>query len=120
MTFMMIMTCAFTCHISFSSSFKSEFASQGLGSEEEEEEVSLRIEKVIKKKVRINRKSHSYFTALCTPNKIRNTERGKKGVRFTIDTDFFLITFSIRRETSSSSSEPRPCGLHRIISFDLE
>ena len=32
---------------------------QGLGSEEEEE-VSLRIEKVIKK-VHINRKSHSYF-----------------------------------------------------------
>ena len=40
---------------------------QGFGSkEEEEEEVSLRIEKVIKK-VRINRKSHSYFArALCT------------------------------------------------------
>ena len=51
---------------------------QGLGSEEEEE-VSLRIEKVIKKKkVRINRTSHSYFTALCIPNSsfIRNTERG--------------------------------------------
>ena len=35
--------------------------SQGFGSkEEEEEEVSLRFEKVIKK-VRINRKSHSYY-----------------------------------------------------------
>ena len=34
------------------------FGPQGLGTEEEEEEVPLRIEKVIKK-VRINRKSHS-------------------------------------------------------------
>ena len=43
-----------------------------LGSEEEEEEVSLRIEKVIKK-VRINGKSHSYFTALCISNKRKGT-----------------------------------------------
>ena len=65
---------------------------QGLGTkEEEEEEVSLRIEKVIKKKVRINRKSHFYFTrALYSPFLLLGVESaGKIKVGFTIDTDFF-------------------------------
>ena len=62
--------------------------SQGLGSEEEEEEeVSLRIEKVIKK-VRINRKSHSYYArALYILLGIQSA--GEIRVGFTIDTDFF-------------------------------
>ena len=42
---------------------------------------------------------------LCTPNSFIRVQRaGKIGVGSTIDTDFFFITFSIRRETSSSSS----------------
>ena len=45
---------------------------------------------------------------------------GKIGVRFTIDTDFFLITFSIRRETSSFSSfffVQKSCG-YNMSGFD--
>ena len=57
---------------------------QGLGSEEEEE-VSLRIEKVIKK-VHINRKSHSYFARALL---LGIQSAGKIGVGFTMDMDFF-------------------------------
>ena len=70
--------------------------------EEEEEEVSLRVEH-FSKKVRINRKSHSNILPAIY-SFIRSRERGQNiGVGFAIDTDFFE-NFSTRRETSSSSS----------------
>ena len=53
-----------------------------------------------------NRKSYKKF------NLLRVESAGKIRVGFKIDTDFFFITFSIRRETSSSSSSfvPKPCA----------
>ena len=55
-----------------------------------------------------------FLPTLCTPN---NTERRQNiGVGFTIDTDFF-ITFSIRRE--SSSSVPKLCVIDYVSSMTV-